>query len=238
LVKQIRHAFELLKPEGITLLRQWIEGDEFDYRALLDFAIDKKAGVTPSERLYIKRLKQQRDVAVLLLTDLSRSTANLVPGTQSSVLDIEKEAIVLFCEALVVVGDAFAVAGFSGTGRLGADYFRIKDFDEEMSDAVKARINAMSPQRSTRMGAAIRHAAFRLEKVPAKVNLIPFNPFEQSGYERSLPQTVENFKTILINSGLITMTRKTRGDDIAAACGQLAGQVQDKSRRTLKLQSF
>jgi len=77
-----------------------------------------------------------------------------------------------------------------------------------------------------------------LEKVPAKVNLIPFNPFEQSGYERSLPQTVENFKTILINSGLITMTRKTRGDDIAAACGQLAGQVQDKSRRTLKLQSF
>ncbi len=172
LVKQIRHAFELLKPEGITLLRQWIEGDEFDYRALLDFAIDKKAGVTPSERLYIKRLKQQRDVAVLLLTDLSRSTANLVPGTQSSVLDIEKEAIVLFCEALVVVGDAFAVAGFSGTGRLGADYFRIKDFDEEMSDAVKARINAMSPQRSTRMGAAIRHAAFRLEKVPAKVRLL------------------------------------------------------------------
>ncbi len=172
LVKQIRHAFELLKPEGITLLRQWIEGDEFDYRALLDFAIDRKAGITPSERLYIKRLKQQRDVAVLLLTDLSRSTANLVPGTQSSVLDIEKEAIVLFCEALVVVGDAFAVAGFSGTGRLGADYFRIKDFDEEMGEAVKARINAMSPQRSTRMGAAVRHALFQLEKVPAKVRLL------------------------------------------------------------------
>ena len=76
-----------------------------------------------------------------------------------------------------------------------------------------------------------------LEKVPSKVNLIPFNPFEQSGFQRSNPETVENFKTILINSGLITMTRKTRGDDIAAACGQLAGQVQDKSRRTIKIQS-
>jgi 23S rRNA (adenine2503-C2)-methyltransferase len=77
-----------------------------------------------------------------------------------------------------------------------------------------------------------------LEKVPSKVNLIPFNPFEQSGFQRSNPETVENFKTILINSGLITITRKTRGDDIAAACGQLAGQVQDKSRRTIKIQSF
>ncbi|MDM8552719.1 hypothetical protein QUF72_21740 [Desulfobacterales bacterium HSG2] len=172
IVKQIRHAFELLKPEGLTLLRQWKEGDEFDYRALLDFAMDKKAGIMPSDRLYIKRIKQQRDVAVLLLADLSRSTSNIVPGTSSSVLDIEKEAIVLFCEALEVVGDAFAIAGFSGTGRLGVDYFRIKDFDEVMDDSVRGRISAMSAQRSTRMGAAIRHAACQLEKVSAKIRLL------------------------------------------------------------------
>lgn len=172
IVKQIRHAFELLKPEGLTLLRQWKEGDEFDYRALLDFAMDKKAGIMPSDRLYIKRIKQQRDVAVLLLADLSRSTSNIVPGTSSSVLDIEKEAIVLFCEALEVVGDAYAIAGFSGTGRLGVDYFRIKDFDDIMDDSVRGRISAVSPQRSTRMGAAIRHAACQLEKVSAKVRLL------------------------------------------------------------------
>jgi len=77
-----------------------------------------------------------------------------------------------------------------------------------------------------------------LEKVPSKVNLIPFNPFEQSGFQRSTLETVENFKTLLVNAGVITITRKTRGDDIAAACGQLAGQVQDKSRRTFKIQSF
>ncbi|MDM8523461.1 hypothetical protein QUF80_08830 [Desulfococcaceae bacterium HSG8] len=181
LVRKIRHAFELLKPAELTILRQWIEGDEFDYRALLDFAMDKKAGITPSERLYIKRLKQQRDVAVLLLTDISRSTSNevspsspVLPGGEEgvSVLDVEKQAIVLFCEALEVVGDAFAIAGFSGTGRLGVDYFRIKDFDETMDDTVRQRIDAMSPQRSTRMGAAIRHAVSQLEKICAKVRLL------------------------------------------------------------------
>lgn len=172
LVRRIRYAFELLKPEGLVRLRQWIEGDEFDYRALLDFAIDKKAGKIPSDRLYIKHIKQVRDVAVLLLVDLSRSTANIVPGSQATVLGVEKEAIVLFCEALEVVGDAFAIAGFSGTGRLGVDYFRIKDFADKMDDDVKQRINAMAPQRSTRMGAAIRHAAGELEKVSAKVRLL------------------------------------------------------------------
>jgi len=161
-----------LKPEGLIRLRQWMEGDEFDYRALLDFAIDKKAGRIPSDKLYIKHIKKTRDVAVLLLVDLSRSTVNAVFGSHETVLDVEKEAIVLFCEALEVVGDAFAIAGFSGTGRLGVDYFRIKDLDENMDDTIKRRINAMAPQRSTRMGAAIRHAISQLEKVSSKVRLL------------------------------------------------------------------
>lgn len=172
LVKKIRYAFELLKPEALAILRHWIEGDEFDYRALIDAAIDQKMGRIPSERLYIKRLKQQRDVAVLLLVDLSRSTANLVAGTEKTVLDVEREAIVLFCEALEVVGDAFAIAGFSGTGRLGVDYWNVKTFAEPMSDLIRARIGAMVPQRSTRMGAAIRHALSRLETIPNKVRLL------------------------------------------------------------------
>jgi len=172
LVKKIRYAFELLKPEGLIRLRQWIEGDEFDYRAMLDFVLDKKAGKIPSERLYIKHIKQLRDVSVLLLVDLSRSTANPILGSQATVMDVEKEAIVLFCEALEVVGDAFSIAGFSGTGRLGVDYLRVKDFDEKMDDTIKQRINALSPRRSTRMGAAIRHATRQLEKAPSKVRLL------------------------------------------------------------------
>lgn len=172
LVKRMRKAFEMLKPEGLLLLRQWIEGDDFDYRALLDFAIDKRAGIMPSDRLYIKRIKQNRDVAVLLLVDVSRSTANCVAGTQRSVLSVQKEAIVLFCEALNVVGDNFALAGFSGSGRLNVDYFRFKDFKEPLNAEVKQRIGGISPQRSTRMGAAIRHGAGDLEQSDKKVRLM------------------------------------------------------------------
>lgn len=172
LVSRIRYAFELLKPERLKILRPWVEGDDFDYRAMLDFAIDKKAGWLPSERLYIKRLKQQRDVAVLLLVDLSKSTSNAVFESTQTVLDVEKEAIILLCEALEVLGDKWAIAGFSGTGRLGVDYYRIKDFSEPLNDNVKWRINAMSPRRNTRMGAAIRHGLKELEKVDAMVRLM------------------------------------------------------------------
>ena len=172
LVRKIRFAFELLKPEGLALLRRWIEGDEFDYRALIDFAIDKKTGRTPSQRLYNKRVKQVRDVAVMLLLDLSRSTANPVPDGRGSVMDVEKEAVVLFCEALRVVGDDFAIDGFSGNGRLGVDYLRIKDFDEPMGETVRNRIGALAPRRNTRMGAAVRHAAARFQKIPARIRLL------------------------------------------------------------------
>ncbi|MDX9785605.1 MAG: hypothetical protein RBT11_02425 [Desulfobacterales bacterium] len=172
LVRKIRYAFELLKPEELALLRHWTEGDEFDYRALIDAAIDRKIGRIPSDRLYNKRLKHQRDVAVMLLVDLSRSTATPVPGTQKTILDVEREAIVLFCEALQVVGDEFAITGFSGTGRLSVDFWQIKNFDEPMSDTVRSRICAMTPQRSTRMGAAIRHAVSQIEKLPKKVRLL------------------------------------------------------------------
>jgi 23S rRNA (adenine2503-C2)-methyltransferase len=67
--------------------------------------------------------------------------------------------------------------------------------------------------------------------VPCKVNLIPFNPFPGSGYERSGPETIARFRDVLMEAGLVTTTRKTRGDDIDAACGQLAGQVQDRTKR-------
>ena len=172
LVQRIRYAFELLKPEGLMRLRPWVEGDEFDYRALLDFAMDKKAGKIPSDRLYIKHIKQTRDVTALLLVDLSRSTANNVYNSEATILHVEKEAIVLFCEALQVAGDVFAVAGFSSTGRLGVDYFQIKDFEENLNDTVKRRIDALTPQRNTRLGAAIRHATGQLEMVSSRVRLL------------------------------------------------------------------
>ena len=70
---------------------------------------------------------------------------------------------------------------------------------------------------------------------PCKFNLIPFNPFPNSGFLRSPAERIRRFAGILIDAGIVTTTRKTRGDDVDAACGQLAGQVQDKTRRTVHL---
>ena len=70
--------------------------------------------------------------------------------------------------------------------------------------------------------------------VPCKINLIPFNPFAQSGFRRSPPESVRRFRDVLQQAGLVATTRRTRGDDIDAACGQLAGQVQDRTRRVIR----
>jgi 23S rRNA (adenine2503-C2)-methyltransferase len=77
-----------------------------------------------------------------------------------------------------------------------------------------------------------RQLAELLGDMPAKVNLIPFNSFEGSGYHRSSEEAIERFRRILQQRGIFAITRRTRGDDIDAACGQLAGQVEDRSKRS------
>jgi 23S rRNA (adenine2503-C2)-methyltransferase len=78
--------------------------------------------------------------------------------------------------------------------------------------------------------AEARQLATLLRDRPAKVNLIPFNPFPGTAYRRSSEAVVQRFRSILQAAGIITITRKTRGDDIAAACGQLAGEVTNRVR--------
>jgi 23S rRNA (adenine2503-C2)-methyltransferase len=70
--------------------------------------------------------------------------------------------------------------------------------------------------------------------VPCKLNLIPFNPFPQTQYRRSTPDAIQRFRDVLMQADIVTTTRKTRGDDISAACGQLVGQVQDRTKRTMQ----
>ncbi|HVJ11687.1 MAG TPA: radical SAM protein, partial [Burkholderiales bacterium] len=73
------------------------------------------------------------------------------------------------------------------------------------------------------------------KKVRSKFNLIPFNPFPRSDFKRSPPERIKRFAEVLQRAGLTVTTRKTRGDDIAAACGQLAGDVADRTRRSVAL---
>lgn len=76
-----------------------------------------------------------------------------------------------------------------------------------------------------------------LKDFPCKINLIPFNPFPNSGYETSSVEAIERFRNIIVKGGLLTTTRKTRGEDIDAACGQLAGKVLDKTKRSVRRQA-
>jgi nitric oxide reductase activation protein len=154
-------------------LRHWPEGDAFDYDALLEYALDRKMRITPEDRLYRKRLKVDRDVAVFVLVDLSSSTRKPVQdGSGKSILAVEKEALVLFCEALERVGDAYALAGFSGSGRLACEFFYLKDFNEPLNGEVQGRIGGIRPEKNTRMGPAIRHAAKELKEFPARIKLM------------------------------------------------------------------
>jgi len=75
-----------------------------------------------------------------------------------------------------------------------------------------------------------------LKDFPCKINLIPFNTFPNSGYETSSVEAIESFRNIVVKGGLLTTTRKTRGEDIDAACGQLAGKVLDKTKRSTRRQ--
>jgi 23S rRNA (adenine2503-C2)-methyltransferase len=84
--------------------------------------------------------------------------------------------------------------------------------------------------------AQARQLAKLVKDVPCKINLIPFNPFAGVQYRRSSPEAIERFRDVLAHAGLIATVRKTRGEDIDAACGQLAGRVQDRTRRTARRQ--
>ncbi len=80
--------------------------------------------------------------------------------------------------------------------------------------------------------AAHAHALVRrLRGLPAKVNLIPFNPFPGAAYRRPRQANIDRFRDVLLGADIMTITRRTRGDDIDAACGQLVGRFQDRTRR-------
>jgi len=77
-----------------------------------------------------------------------------------------------------------------------------------------------------------------VSRIPCKINLIPFNPFPNSGFVRSPRRVIDRFSEMLNAAGIVTTTRKTRGDEIDAACGQLAGKIQDRTRRSSSLEGM
>ena len=179
-ISSIRHQFQLMKPEYLLRVANELDGDDYDLNAVIDYVIDRRADGQQSERLYTKRLRRQRDVAVSFLLDQSSSTARTIgrhplqpythPGRR--IIEIEKEGLVLMSEALEAVGDVYSINGFTSEGRRNVKFYVVKDFNERYSEAVEQRIGGISYQNNTRLGAAIRHAAARLARQEARTRLL------------------------------------------------------------------
>ena len=179
-VSSIRYQFQLMKPENLTRVANEIDGEDYDLNAVVDYFIDRRADGHQSERIYTKRLRRRRDVAVSFLLDQSSSTARTIgrhplqpythPGRR--IIEIEKEGLVLMSEALEAVGDVYAINGFTSEGRRNVKFYVLKDFNEHYSDEVMRRIGGITYQNNTRLGAAIRHATAKLEKQEARTRLL------------------------------------------------------------------
>jgi nitric oxide reductase NorD protein len=169
---RIKHLLDALQPQGVQRIRRLEDGDEIDLNAAIDALTDLRLGNAPDPRVMMRSVLRRRDIAVLVLLDLSQSANDRVAGRAYSVLDLTRAATVLLGEAIHRVGDAFALHGFCSNGRHDVSYLRFKDFAQGYDDLVRARLAAMSAQGSTRMGAAIRHAGAQLKRTSAAKKLL------------------------------------------------------------------
>lgn len=164
LVKHLRKSFEAMRDENRVEKRQ-AYGDDVDIDALVEALADARDGSEMSDRLFVRLHRAERNIAVAFMVDMSGSTKGWIN-------EAEREALVLLCEALELLGDRYAIYGFSGITRKRCELFRIKTFDEPYTAEVKARISGIRAQEYTRMGFAIRHLSELLKGVEAKTKVL------------------------------------------------------------------
>ena len=186
IVTQIRRNFQLMRPEALRKMRYQEEGDDLDTDGLVEYVVDRRARVSPTPRVYIKREKRDRDVTTAFLVDMSSSTDRKIDG-RKSIIDIEKEALLLMCEALEAIRDEYAIYGFSGSGREESEFYVVKELGERYDDRVKGRIGGIYARQKTRMGPAIRHATRRLAAADSNIKLMILltdgKPYDSDTYQ-------------------------------------------------------
>jgi len=156
LARRLRRQFEHLRSER-QWLRQQPQGSEPDLKAWLDFHVERQHGACAERGLFLEQRQNRRDLACLLLADLSMSTDAHLDDTHR-VIEVIGDSLLLFGEALSAVGDKFALYGFSSLRRQQVRLQELKGFNQRYDDLIRGRIQAISPGYYTRMGAAIRQA--------------------------------------------------------------------------------
>lgn len=194
LLKHLHRTFEALREDDRRVKRQPY-GDEVDLDAVIEAYSDTRIGLEASQNLFIRSRKTDRNIAVMFMIDMSASTSGWIN-------EMEREALILLCESLEILGDRYAIFGFSGLTHERCELYKIKDFEEQYGDLVKARISGIQPQDYTRMGAAIRHLTKLLHQVEARTKLLialsDGRPDDQDGYRG--PYGIEDTRRALIEA--------------------------------------
>ncbi len=164
LVKEIRRHFEALRFDD-RVLKAELTGDNVDLDALITAYVDTQTGVEMNERVYTRKQKVERDLAVVFMVDSSGSTKGWIN-------EAERESLILLCEALETLGDQYAIYGFSGMTRNRCEIYRIKSFTHPYNSEIQARISGLHPRDYTRMGVTIRHLTRILNRIEARTRIL------------------------------------------------------------------
>ena len=139
---------------------------------MVSYVAERRAGQSPHPAIYKRREIRQREVAVTLLADMSTSIMQHLPDGGGRLVDRIRAGVLLFAESMEEVGDAYSIAGFCSKYRDNVSYYTMKNFDEVMSDDIRAQIGGLTGRLATRMGAAIRHATAGFEGVESRRRLL------------------------------------------------------------------
>lgn len=186
LLRDTRSRFEAIQAAATHDLTRDVDGDSFDLDALVDYAVARRTHDQSSEQIYLRRGALRRDVAALVLLDVSATTGEPIlhrpggsegtdpPPDRHTILSVERAASIVMLKTADDLGDQVAMYAFSGLSRHGVAVTAVKEFGAAIDHRVASRIGGLRPQQATRMGAAVRHATMRLCEQPANRRLLFF----------------------------------------------------------------
>ena len=163
-IKSLGRSFEALR-DDYRILKKQPDGENLDIDALVEAISDVRTGMEMNSRIYRKAHRVERNIALVLMVDMSGSTRGWIN-------DAQREALILLAEALQSLDDRYAIYGFSGNTRKRCEIYKIKTFEEAYDLHVRARIAGIEPRDYTRMGATIRHLTHLLDAVSARTKLL------------------------------------------------------------------
>jgi hypothetical protein len=155
-----------------TRLRRQAEGHDFDLDALIEAGVMMRAGIMPDDKVHRSSAPLERDIAVAVLIDVSMSTADRIEPDGPSILDVERTAVAVLAEAMAALGERFCLMAFSSDGREDVRVTTVKGIGEAYGPACKARLVGLTPDASTRLGAALRHAGAALAPIRSHRKLV------------------------------------------------------------------